>query len=266
MKEFEFAKKAALDAGSLIKKYFGKIGYTLKGRANPLTKADIESEKIIKNMIRKNFKNDSVISEESNLSIKNRKRIWLVDPLDGTVNFAHSFPHFAVSIGFVEDGYVKMGIIYDCIKDEMFYAFKGRGAYLNGRKINVSVIDKLSSSLLATGFAYDRAERAEFYCSFYSVFLKKSHDIRRCGAASLDMAYVACGRIDGYWEFNLKPWDVGAGKIIVEEAGGKVTDFKSELWGTDLKSISKWGSETFVSNSKIHREMFSVIKKKISAV
>lgn len=266
MKEFYTAKKAALEAGEIIRKYFGKVGYKLKGRANPVTKADTESERKIRSIIVQKFKNDTIISEENGLKLRDKKRVWLIDPLDGTVNYAHSFPHFAVSIGFAEEGVVKMGIIYDCIKDEMFCALKGKGAYLNDKMINVSKTKNLSSGLLATGFAYDRGEKAEFYCSFYSSFLKKSHDIRRCGAASLDMAYVACGRIDGYWEFNLKPWDVGAGKIIVEEAGGKVTDFSGKGWALDFSGLKLWGKEVLCTNSKIHDEMLGVIKNKLNGL
>lgn len=264
MNEFYVAKKAALEAGEIIRKYFGKVGYKLKGRANPVTKADTESEKKIRRIIVQKFKNDTIISEENGLKVKDKKRVWLIDPLDGTVNYAHSFPHFAVSIGFAEEGMVKMGLIYDCIKNEMFYALKGKGAYLNDKRINVSKTKNLSSALLATGFAYDRGEKAEFYCSFYSSFLKKSHDIRRCGAASLDMAYTACGRIDGYWEFNLKSWDVGAGKIIVEEAGGKVTDFSGKEWSLDFRDLKIWGMEVLCTNSKIHYEMLGVIKPKLN--
>lgn len=261
MKEFEIAKKASYLAGDILKRYFGKVGYVLKGKGNPLTQADIESEKIIKKIIRENFKDDSIISEESDMIIGNKKRIWLVDPLDGTVNYAHNFPHFAVSIGFVENGYLKTGVIYDCIKDELFVAIRDKGAYLNGKKIKVSKTKNLSQSLLATGFAYDRAERGEFYCSFYSTFLKYSHDIRRCGASSLDMAWVSCGRMDGYWEFNLKPWDVGAGKIIVEEAGGTVVDFSGKKWRNDFEGIINWGKELLATNSKITCQMLEIIKK-----
>lgn len=261
IKEFEIAKKAAFKAAGVIKKYFSKTKYSLKSRANPVTKADIESENIIKNLIIKNFKEDSIISEESDTNIKDKKRVWLIDPLDGTVNYAHSFPHFAVSIGFVEGGDAKMGIIYDVMKDEFFHAIKGKGAYLNDKRIFVSDADNLRDSLLATGFAYDRAEKAEYYCSFYSAFLKRTHDIRRCGAASLDIAWVSCGRLDGYWEFNLKPWDVGAGKVILEEAGGKLTDFDMNLWGKNLEDIKLWGIEVLATNSKIHKEMFKIIKR-----
>lgn len=261
MNEFYFAKKTIIEAASLIKKYFGNIGYKLKGIANPVTLADYRSQEIIEDMIVKNFSNDSIIAEEGLFRIKDKQRIWIVDPLDGTVNFAHSFPHFSISIAFIEKGVVKFGIIYDVMRDEMFYAVDRKGAYLNSKKIKVSRVNKLSNTLLATGFAYDRAEKAEYYCSFYSHFLKKSHDIRRCGSATLDMAWVACGRIDGYWEFNLKPWDVCAGKIIVEQAGGIVSGIDGKRWETDFDSILLWGKEVVVANSAIHKQMIAELKK-----
>lgn len=261
MREVDVALAACEKAGKEIISYLGKVGYTLKGRGNPVTKADMVSQRIITSMILKRFPSDTVISEENYTKVKKVSRVWLIDPLDGTVNFSHSFRHFSVSIAFVYDGEVVVGVIYDPCKDELFMAEKGKGSWLNGKRIYVSKIKSLSSSLLATGFAYDRAEKAEFYCSFYSEFLKHSHDIRRCGAASLDMAYVASGRIDGYWEFNLKPWDVAAGRIIVEEAGGKVSDFTGKVWGSDFDSIMKWGLQTLATNSKIHSQMLRLIEK-----
>lgn len=264
MKELDIALSCCEKAGKEIMKYFGKTGYKLKGRANPVTKADIVSQKIITSMILKKFPSDTVISEENYTKVNKFDRVWFIDPLDGTVNFSHSFTHFAISIAFVYEGSSVIGVIYDPFKDELFAAEKNKGAWLNGKRIFVSGVKDLYSSLLATGFAYDRAEKAEFYCSFYSEFLKLSHDIRRCGAASLDMAYVACGRLDGYWEFNLKPWDVSAGRVIVEEAGGKVSDFSGDLWKSNFDSIMKWGYQTLATNSKIHKQMVSVINRIIN--
>lgn len=237
----------------------GKVSYRLKGRANPVTKADMKSQEVITSLIERNFPQDSIVSEENLNILKSSHRLWFIDPLDGTVNFSHSFNHFSVSIAFIFEGEVKVGVIYDPCKKELFWAQKGKGSFLNSKRIYVSKIKKLSDSLLATGFAYDRAEKAEFYCKFYSEFMKRSHDIRRCGAASLDMAYVACGRLDGYWEFNLKPWDIAAGKLIVEEAGGRVSDFS----GSDLdrdKNFMEWGKEILSSNGLLHKEMIDVIK------
>ncbi|MCX7905151.1 MAG: inositol monophosphatase [Elusimicrobiales bacterium] len=261
MKELKVAIEAIEKAGKKIMSYFGDTSYKLKSRANPVTKADLESQNLITSTILKYFPNHSIISEENYTKVKNFNNLWIIDPLDGTVNFSHSFNHFAVSIAYVFEGSVVIGVIYDPFKNELFVAEKGRGAMLNNKRIYVSKINKLSESLLATGFAYDRARKAEFYCKFYSEFMKRSHDIRRCGAASLDMAYVACGRIDGYWEFNLKSWDVAAGKVIVEEAGGKVSDFSGKEWRKEFSSLFEWGKENLVSNSLIHSQMLSVIKK-----
>lgn len=260
MKEFEIAIKAVRKAGVILEKYFGKTTYKLKGIGNPVTIADIESQKEITNAIKKHFKFDSILAEENLNEIKNKDRLWILDPLDGTVNYAHSYPHFAISLAFIFQNEIIFGIVYDVKKDEMFYAIKNKGAFLNGKRIFVSKVSNLKDSLLATGFAYDRGKKAEYYCSFYSKFLKISHDIRRAGAASLDMAWLACGRFDGYWEFNLKPWDVAAGKLIVEEAGGKVTDMQGKNWEMDLNSIKKWGKETLCSNLKIHSEMLKILK------
>jgi len=258
MKEFEIAIKAVKNAGLILKKYFKKTNYSLKGKGNLLTIADIESQKKIYTIIKKKFPQDSFLAEENLFELKNQKRLWILDPLDGTLNYAHNFPHFAISLAFCINYHNIFGIIYDPIREEFFYAIKNKGAFLNNKRIFVSSVKKLKDSLLATGFAYDRAEKSDFYCSFYSAFLKISHDIRRAGAASLDMAWLACGRIDGYWEFNLKPWDVAAGKIIIEEAGGKVTDFKGKEWKNDINSIKKWGEQTLCSNKKIHNEMIKI--------
>lgn len=252
--------EAAIKAGEIVLRHLGKVGYKLKGRANPVTIADMESQNIITSLIIKNFPNDSVVSEENLNILNSTSRLWFIDPLDGTVNFSHSFNHFSVSIAFIYEGEVKVGVIYDPFKKELFWAKKNNGSFLNSKRIFVSKVKKLSDSLLATGFAYDRAQKAEFYCKFYSEFMKISHDIRRCGAASLDMAYVACGRLDGYWEFNLKPWDVAAGKLIVEEAGGLVSDFNGLRFRGDINSIMKWGEELLVSNGKLHKQMINVIK------
>lgn len=259
MKEFKIAFKAVKKGGEILTRFFGKTKYELKGPRNPVTIADTQSQNIIVSEIKKYFPFDSFLAEENLETIDNIERIWILDPLDGTVNYAHNYPHFAISLSFIEGNEIKLGIIFDVIKDELFWAIKGKGAFLNGKKINVSKTQKLGESLLATGFAYDREQKAEFYCSFYSKFLKVSHDIRRAGAASLDMAWLACGRLDGYWEFNLNPWDVAAGKLLVEEAGGKVTDFDGKKWKFDLDSLKKWGKETLSSNGYIHKEMLKII-------
>ncbi|GAB4029076.1 MAG: inositol monophosphatase family protein [Elusimicrobiota bacterium] len=261
MKEREIALKAVIKAGEILKKYFGRVGYKLKGRANPVTLADLKSQETIIKELKKSFPEHGFIAEESGLKRINRNKLWILDPLDGTVNYAHGYPHCAISLACVSGNTPVLAFIYNPLKEELFSAVKGRGAYLNGKKISVSSVSSIKDSLLATGFAYDRAQKADFYCSFYSDFMKISHDIRRAGAASLDMAWTACGRLDGYWEFNLKPWDVAAGILINEEAGGKVTDFEGKKLSSS--NIFSWGKQTLCSNGLLHRQMLARIKEKI---
>jgi myo-inositol-1(or 4)-monophosphatase len=154
-------------------------------------------------------------------------------------------------------GRVMAGGGFDPFRKEIFLANRGRGAFLNSRRLKVSTTPKLSSALLVTGFPYERAEKAAFYCSFLSKFLRVSHDVRRMGSASLDLAWLACGRTDGYWEFGLKPWDVAAGGLLVEEAGGKVTDFSGRPW----KDIGNYGAQTLATNGKTHPEMLRIIRE-----
>jgi len=261
MKEKEIAVKAITKAGSIIKKYFCKTNYTLKSRANPVTIADIESQKTIIKEISRVFPDHKFIAEESGFKKISAEKLWILDPLDGTVNYTHGYPHCAISLAYIVKDEIILGLIYNPIEDEFFYSIKGKGAFLNGKRIYVSKVKSIKDSLLATGFAYDRAEKADFYCSFYSDFMKISHDIRRAGAASLDMAWTACGRLDGYWEFNLKPWDVAAGILILSEAGGKVSDFRGKsLLLTDILS---WGKETLCSNGLLHNQMLNIIRRKL---
>lgn len=257
MKEYTVAVSSVKESGEIIKKHFMKVGYKLKGKANPVTLADIQSQNLIVKTLRKNFPSHSIIAEESGLKKTYKDKVWILDPLDGTVNYTHGYPHCAISLAYVSNNSPVIGLIYNPIQNELFSSVRGKGSFLNGKKIKVSSNKAVKDSLLATGFPYDRAKKAQFYCSFYAEFLKISHDIRRTGAASLDMAWTACGRLDGYWEFNLKPWDVAAAALIACEAGGKVTDFR----GIDIFNVPilKWGKETLCSNGLIHEEMLSLI-------
>ncbi len=261
MKELIVLKTTLRECGAVCRKFLGKVTYSLKGRANLLTKADIASQKKASDIIGSAFPGHTIIAEEMKSFNYKKESLWIIDPLDGTTNYAHNFPVFSISIAFLKKGVPLLGGIYDPSRNEMFIGIRGKGSFLNSKKIRVSGTNRLSKSLLVTGFAYDRAEKADFYCGFYSDFLKVSHDIRRTGAASIDMAWLACGRTDGYWEFNLKPWDVAAGKLIVEEGGGKVTDFSGRNWS----NLSDWGRETLVTNGKVHAEMLKIIKRKLVA-
>jgi myo-inositol-1(or 4)-monophosphatase len=259
MKELELLKKAALAGGKILADKYGKVTYRLKGRANLLTEADLASQKAVIAVLRKAFPADGFMAEESPVEETPNKRLWIIDPLDGTTNYAHGFPAAAVSIGFSDHGSVKAGGVYDPFRKELFLARRGHGAFVNGRRLRVSAAPSISKALLVTGFPYDRAERAEFYCKFFAEFMKLSHDVRRMGSASLDLCWLAAGRTDGYWEFGLKPWDVAAGSLILEEAGGKVTDFKGRPWPVD----AAMGSQTLATNGLLHAAMLRVIRKRL---
>lgn len=260
MKEILILKKAALAGGRILASRFGKVGYTLKGRANLLTEADLASQEAVIGAISKAFPEDGFMAEESPAVETPNRRVWIIDPLDGTTNYAHGFPAAAVSIGFAEKGVVRAGAVYDPFKGELFLAARGRGATLNGRRLKVSGVPEVSSALLVTGFAYDRAEKADFYCGFFKEFMRISHDVRRMGAASLDLCWLAAGRTDGYWEFGLKPWDVAAGGLIASEAGAAVTDFSGRRWrvGTSM------GAQTLAANPRLHRRMLKIIKARLA--
>jgi myo-inositol-1(or 4)-monophosphatase len=258
-KEFKVLKQCLSSAGKILKKHFNKTSYTLKGRANLLTKADLESQREILKIIKGNFPTHAYLAEE-NANKKSRSDfLWVIDPIDGTTNYAHGFPAACISVALLKNGTSFLGGIYDPFRNEMFTAQKGKGSFLNGKRIRVSKTQKLSRSLLFTGFPYDRAKRPMYYCKFYIDFLKVSHGVRRSGSAALDMAWVACGRVDGFWELKLNPWDVSAGKLLVEEAGGKVTDFHNKPW----KDIANYGKQTLATNSKIHTQMSKIVKRNL---
>lgn len=259
MKETTVLKTALLAGGKVLADKFRKVSYKLKGRANLLTEADLASQEKVIGMIRKAFPEDGFMAEESPAEERPNGRLWIIDPLDGTTNYAHGFPAAAVSIGFSEKGVIKTGGVYDPFRKELFLAELGRGAFLNGSRLAVSSVPAVSKALLVTGFPYDRAEKAEFYCGFFAEFMKLSHDVRRTGSASLDLCWLASGRTDGYWEFGLKPWDVAAGKLIVEEAGGKVTDFSGRPWAVD----GAMGSQTLATNGRVHAPMLRIIKRRL---
>ena len=248
-------------SGNIIKQGINKqkkLSY--KGEIDLLTVTDKLVEKTITKLIKKKFPGHFILAEESGhkdapwrVSTHKDEYKWIIDPLDGTTNFFHSFPHVCTSIAVEKNGMIIMGGVYDPIRDELFFAERNKGAFLNKKRINVSRTRRLSQSLLITGFPYDRRRYAEYYLSFFRAFMMKCHGIRRAGSAALDFCYVACGRIDGFWEFKLHPWDVAAGSLIVEEAGGRVTDFAG-------KKYTIYGTETLASNGFIHNEMRRVIK------
>ncbi|MEA5620526.1 inositol monophosphatase family protein [Cronbergia sp. UHCC 0137] len=225
----DIATEAALAAGTVLMDYLGKLGETIteKGRPGDLvTIADKTSEKVILEILSRHFPQHSILAEESGkLGNQDSEYLWAIDPLDGTTNYAHQYPCFAVSIGLLINGVPQVGVIYDPYHDELFRAAAGLGATRNRRSIQVSQTTELAKSLLVTGFAYDRRETTD---NNYAEFCHLTHltqGVRRGGAASLDLTHVACGRVDGYWERGLAPWDMAAGIILVQEAGGKVTAY-----------------------------------------
>ncbi len=246
----------AKKAGRILRRRYGKdIQISHKGEINLVTDVDLASEKMIKESIKAKFKNHAIVAEESFSENVDSPFCWFVDPLDGTTNYAHTYPFFAVSIAFSVEGEILFGVVYDPFRDELFYAKKGCGAFLGDKKISVSEQNLLSKSLLCTGFPYDLREDENNNLDHFKNFIYRALAIRRDGSAALDLCYVACGRFDGFWELKLYPWDMAAGVLIVEEAGGKVTDFSGG-------PFSVWKREVVASNSKIHEEMLYVLSLK----
>jgi len=238
----------AREAGALLMDYFHqhlKIEY--KGEADLVTAADRASEVLIRDRIRKQWPAHDVLGEEQGLSDQGSEYRWYVDPLDGTTNFAHGFPVFCVSMGLEHMGRRIAAVVYDPTRDELFSAEQGKGAQLNGETIHVSKTATLKESLLATGFpSQKRHKNPNIY--FYHQITLHTHGVRRAGSAALDLCNVASGRFDGFWEFNLNPWDTAAGVLIVEEAGGKVTRFDGSPFVIDSR-------ETVASNRLIHEAL-----------
>ncbi|MCL5268714.1 MAG: inositol monophosphatase [Bacteroidetes bacterium] len=245
----------AKDAGKFLKENEGKISEIKeKGSfTNLVTDIDKGSEKKIKSFVENNFPGHGVLAEESGISSPASEYRWIIDPLDGTTNFTHAFPVYCVSIAVEHKGEVVAGAVYDPNFDELFSAEKGGGAYLNGKKLKVTSADKLERSMLATGFPYDVKDNP-FHCvEHFESFLVRAQAVRRLGSAALDICYVAAGRLDGFWEVNLHPWDTAAAVLITTEAGGKVTGFHGEKYSIYQKDI-------VLSNGRIHDEMLEVIR------
>ncbi|MEA3546739.1 MAG: inositol monophosphatase family protein [Thermodesulfobacteriota bacterium] len=251
------AGKAALQAGRLLASLYTRPHeIRFKGEIDLVTEADPAAEKMIMKILGKKHPEVEILAEESR-SVYNdipQKAMWIIDPLDGTTNFAHGFPWFAVSIAYMEKGKSLAGVIYAPMLDELFCACHGQGAWLNGRKIEVSATGKLTRSLLATGFPYDVRQRPEKIMAALEKVLTRSQGVRRAGAAALDLAYVACGRLEGFWEIKLKPWDTAAGILLVKEAGGMVTDFQGGFY-------SPFVPEIISSNGHVHGELVGLLKE-----
>jgi len=253
-KELNVARQAARNAGKTLKDLFGRVTHvTKKGKTDLVTEADFAAEKIIMDMIHKSFPQDGFVAEEAGEHRSNASRIWFIDPLDGTVNFAHAFPFFAVSIGLQVNGDAVLGVVFNPYMDEFFEAAKGSGAFFNGKAIHVSSTSDLVDSLLAVGFPYTLHQNPHRVMDHMKKMAVLAQAIRRPGSAALDLCYVAAGRLDGYWEEGLKPWDTAGGMIIVREAGGIVSDYDGNPFSPDKGTI-------VASNPLIHAAMLEVLK------
>jgi len=262
MEEFvNAALTAAHKAGGLLRANWmqAKRIEVKSDLADIVTNVDREVEATITYFLRSAFPDHGIMAEESPAIQGEGPYCWYIDPIDGTTNFAHTYPHFSVSIALARGTSMLVGVVYDPLRDEMFCAQRGQGATLNGKLIHVSSVSSLDRSLLLTGFPYDRRRRSEFYLRFYRAFMLHTQGVRRSGCASLDLCYVAAGRADGFWEWRLYPWDTAAGALMVGEAGGKMSDFSGGPF--DL-----FGEQTLASNGLIHQEVIAVLQEVIAAM
>ncbi|MDS4040539.1 MAG: inositol monophosphatase family protein [Candidatus Competibacter sp.] len=222
------AKRAALGASRILLRHFDhleRLNVTAKNRNDFVSEADLQAEREIIQILRKTYPNHGILAEETGGQPGQDEYQWVIDPLDGTTNFLHGIPHFAISIAFRHRNRLEAGLVYDPIRQEMFTASRGESAQVNDRRIRVSGIIQLENALLGTGFPFRHPQHQPAYLSFFGSLFGKCMEIRRAGAASLDLSYVASGRLDGFWEIGLKEWDIAAGALIVQEAGGLVSDF-----------------------------------------
>jgi len=249
---FETACAAARTAGDILMGHYGKRKeITYKGRIDLVTNADIESERAIVGAIHNRWPDHDIITEESQPGLSGSAFRWVIDPLDGTVNYVHDIPFFAVSVALEITGALEFGVVYNPFMDEFFHARKGGGAFLNDRPISVSETTRLDRSFLVTGFSYDVRETRENLAQFSHILLK-CQSVRRLGSAAIDMCYCAMGRFDGYWELTIMPWDIAAGMVIVEEAGGMVTRI-------DGGPLSIYDKQVLTSNGRIHHVLIDEI-------
>jgi myo-inositol-1(or 4)-monophosphatase len=254
------ASVIAEEAGGRLREFLAQgVETEYKGGVDIVTIADRTVEKLIRTRLGEAFPEHGIYGEEGTRERMSGEFRWYVDPLDGTTNFAHGFPQFCVSMGLEQrpanlppdqDGTLVAAVIYDPLRNELFTAERGRGAWLNGKPMHVSRTPLLAEALLATGFP-SRKRHASPNIHFYQEFTLRSHGVRRAGSAALDLAYVACGRMDAFWEFNLNPWDTAAGLLLIEEAGGRITDFSGNHFRLDSR-------EVLASNGLIHQELLSL--------
>ena len=244
----ETAIEIAHEAGALLERFFlHRVLYELKGESDLVTEADRASEALVVQRLKEHFPEHGIVAEEGGGHESSSPYRWYVDPLDGTTNFAHGYPAFNVTLGLEKDGEMIAGVVYDPDRRELFSAERGAGAYLNGRRIHVSHAKRLADSLVCTGFP-TRRRHANVNIHFYHQLGLATHGVRRSGSAAIDLANVSCGRLEAFWEFGLKPWDLAAGKLLVAEAGGRVTEMKGGRHTMESPHL-------LVSNGVVHEEM-----------
>ncbi|MBN2409316.1 MAG: inositol monophosphatase [Candidatus Aminicenantes bacterium] len=247
------AQAAAREAGAMLRSGMeGGARISFKGAVDLVTEFDCRAQDLIVDRLAAAFPDHGFLAEEGLNRGEKNELCWVIDPLDGTTNFAHRFPIFAVSIALEHQGRVVLGVVYDPMREEIFHALEGGGAWLNGSGIRVSAVDNLDRSLLATGFPYDLRESPVNNIVHFNHFLIRAQAVRRCGSAALDLCHVACGRFDGFWELKLKPWDQAAGALIVEEAGGHVTNFEGAVFLISSR-------ECLATNGLIHEAMIRIL-------
>ncbi|HEV8717587.1 MAG TPA: inositol monophosphatase family protein [Candidatus Binatia bacterium] len=254
------ALEAAHQAGALLRSNWlkPKIVEAKTDIVDLVTNVDKAADALITGLLRTQFPTHKLIAEESAVSGPESPYQWYIDPLDGTTNFAHGFPHFAVSIALAHQSQMLVGVVYDPLRDETFCASRGHGATLNGKPVHVSQAPTLDQALVLTGFPYDRRKRSEFYLRFYQAFMMRTQGVRRSGSAALDLCYVACGRADAFWEWRLHPWDTAAGSLLVEEAGGRMSNFV----GAPFEVL---GEQTLAANGLLHQEMVEVLQQVLAS-
>jgi myo-inositol-1(or 4)-monophosphatase len=265
MEAFESVARAVVaEAGERLRAAWRKAKVIEhKGVIDIVTETDREVEALVAGELRHAFPEHLIVAEEASTGITlqpppDDRYVWYLDPLDGTTNFAHAYPHFAVSLALAHGREVLLGIVHDPVRNETFFARRGYGATMNDQSIHVSTVDDLEQALVGTGFPYDRREHVDFYLGFLADVMRRAQGVRRGGSAALDLCYVACSRLDAFWEWRLKPWDTAAGALVVAEAGGTITDFRGGPF--DL-----YGQQTAASNGHLHATMTGILSARLSA-
>lgn len=256
----QLAIEAALEAGKYLKQSIGNIKTVetkLGQETNLVTEIDKKSEELIIGRIRKKYPDHDILAEESGSHIQKSEYRWIIDPLDGTLNFTHGVPLYSVSIAVEHRGEIVAGVVYEPNLGDLFTAEKGKGAFLNQRPIRVSKVDRLIESMLVTGFPYTIRDNPDNAVQHFVNMLMKAQGIRRLGSAAVDLSYVACGRFEGFWEVSLSPWDMAAGVLLVQEAGGRFTDFRGS-------ASSVYGKQVLATNGLVHDLLVEILERGLS--